>query len=98
MKMQKLSHTDVCDSGERQTMCHLMTCGDAPGRTWTDSAIPTLGGVNCAKHCYYLTVTIEDSMKKTAIRDWKYAGGATVMQYETGSMQVVLLCMQVVLL
>ena len=25
MKMWKLSHTDVCDCGERQTMSHLMT-------------------------------------------------------------------------
>ena len=33
MKMWKLSHTDVCDCGERQTMSHLMTCGDAPNCT-----------------------------------------------------------------
>ena len=50
MKMWKLSHTDVCDCGERQTMSHLMTCGDAPNCTWTDLAFPTLAGVNCAKH------------------------------------------------
>ena len=36
--MWKLSHTDVCDCGERQTMSHLMTCGDAPNCTWTDLA------------------------------------------------------------
>ena len=40
MKMWKLSHTDVCDCGERQTMSHLMTCGDAPNCTWTDLALP----------------------------------------------------------
>ena len=50
VKMWKLSHTDVCDCGERQTMSHLMTCGDAPNCTWTDLAFPTLAGVNCAKH------------------------------------------------
>ena len=50
MKMWKLSHTDVCDCGERQTMSHLMACGDAPNCTWTDLAFPTLAGVNCAKH------------------------------------------------
>ena len=50
LKMWKLSHTDVCDCGERQTMSHLMTCGDAPNCTWTDLAFPTLAGVNCAKH------------------------------------------------
>ena len=31
-------------------MSHLMTCGDAPNCTWTDLAIPTLAGVNCATH------------------------------------------------
>ena len=50
MKMWKLSHTDVCDCGERQTMYHLMACVDAPNCTWTDLATPTLAGVNCAKH------------------------------------------------
>ena len=50
MKMWKLSHTDVCDCGERQTMYHLMTCVDAPNCTWTDLAMPTLAGVNCSKH------------------------------------------------
>ena len=50
MKTWKLSHTDVCDCGERQTMYHLMTCGDAPNCTWTDLAFPTLAGVNCVKH------------------------------------------------
>ena len=50
MKMWKLSHTDVCDCGERQTMSHLMTCDDAPNCTWTGLAFPTLAGVNCAKH------------------------------------------------
>ena len=49
MKMWKLSHTDVCDCGERQTMCHLMSCGDAPDRTWADLAMPTLADINCAK-------------------------------------------------
>ena len=29
-KMWKLSHTDICDCGESQTMSHIMTCGDAP--------------------------------------------------------------------
>ena len=46
--VEALSHTDVCDCGERQTMSHLMTCGDAPNCTWTDLAMPTLAGVNCA--------------------------------------------------
>ena len=50
MKMWRLSHTDVCDCGERQTMSHLMTCVDAPNCTWADLAVPTLAGVNCAKH------------------------------------------------
>ena len=49
-KMWKLSHTDVCDCGEIQTMSHLMICGDAPNCTWTDLAFPTLAGVNCARH------------------------------------------------
>ena len=49
MKMWKLSHADVCDCWERQTMSHLMTCGDAPNCTWTDLAIPNLAGVNCGK-------------------------------------------------
>ena len=39
MKMWRLSHADVCDYGEKQTMYHLMTCGDAPNCTWTDMAI-----------------------------------------------------------
>ena len=51
VKMWTLSHIDVCDGGERQTMFHLMTCVDAPNCTWTDLAMPPLaGGVNCAKH------------------------------------------------
>ena len=29
-------------------MSHLMTCGDSPNCTWTELAIPTLAGVNCA--------------------------------------------------
>ena len=33
VKMWKLSHTDACDCGERETMSHLMTCGDAPNCT-----------------------------------------------------------------
>ena len=31
-------------------MCHVMTGGDAPNCTWTALAMPTLTGVNCAKH------------------------------------------------
>ena len=50
MKIWKLSHTDVCDRGERQTMSHLMTCGDAPNCTGTDLAMPNVAGVNSAKH------------------------------------------------
>ena len=51
MKMWKLSHTGVCDCAERQiAMYHLMACGDAFKCTWTDLAIPTNAGVNCAKH------------------------------------------------
>ena len=56
-----------CDCGERQTMSHLMTCGDAPNCIPVDrpgSSNPcrcqlcqTLGGIN-------LTVDIEDSTKK----------------------------------
>ena len=42
MKMWKLCHTDVFECGERQTMSHLTTCGDAPNSTWEDLAIPTL--------------------------------------------------------
>ena len=38
------------DCGEGRTMSHLMTCVDAPNCTWTDLAMPTLAGVNCAKH------------------------------------------------
>ena len=49
MNMWKLSHTDVCDCGERHTMSHLMTCDDAPNCKWTDLAIYQ-PGVNCAKH------------------------------------------------
>ena len=50
IKMSKLSHTDVCDRGERQTWYHLITCVDALNCTWTDLAMPTLAGDNCAKH------------------------------------------------
>ena len=49
MKTWKLSHTDVCECGERQYMYHLMPCGDALNCTWTDLSFPTLAGVNCAK-------------------------------------------------
>ena len=49
------------DCGERQTMSHLMTCGDAPNCTCTDLAMPTLAGVNCAKQLLLLTVAIENS-------------------------------------
>ena len=30
-------------------MSHLMKCVDAPNCTWTDLAMPTIAGVNCAK-------------------------------------------------
>ena len=43
MIMWKLSHRHVCDCGERQTMSHIMTCGDAPiarGRTWLFQPLP----------------------------------------------------------
>ena len=58
MKRWKLSHTDVCDCGERQTMSHLMICVDAPNCTWTDLAMPTLAGVNYCQTLggIYLTV------------------------------------------
>ena len=49
-------------------MSHLMTCpacGDASNCTWTDLPMPTLAGVNCAKHSYYITLTLEDSIKMT---------------------------------
>ena len=49
IKMWKLSNTNECDCGERQTMSHLMTCVETPNCTWTDLAMPTLAGVNCAK-------------------------------------------------
>ena len=68
MKTWQLSHTGlgpyVCVCGERQNMSHLMPCGDALNCTWTDVAMPTLAGVNCAKHGDVSTVTIDDSMKK----------------------------------
>ena len=50
VKMWKLSQTDVCDCGEGQHMSHLTKCGDAPNCMLTDLAMPTLAGVNCAKH------------------------------------------------
>ena len=31
-------------------MYHIMIRGDASNCTWTDLAIPTFAGVNCAKH------------------------------------------------
>ena len=46
-------------------MSHLMACVGAPN--WTDLAMPTLAGVNCAKHWEESIFTlqyIEDSMKK----------------------------------
>ena len=43
-------YRDVCDCGKRQTMSHLITCGDAPNGMWTDLDMPTLVGVNCVKH------------------------------------------------
>ena len=46
-------------------MSNLMTCGDAPNCMWTDLAMPTLAGVNCANHWEEsVTVKVEDSMKK----------------------------------
>ena len=68
MQMWKLSHTYVCDGGQRQTMYHLMHVVMPPiiiarGQTWVFQPLPicqlcqTLGGI-------YLTVNIEDSMKK----------------------------------
>ena len=71
MNMWKLSHSYVSDCGERQTMSHIMTCGDASNCRWQDLAMTnpcrcqpcqTLGGVQ-------LTVTIKDSMKKTESLD-----------------------------
>ena len=68
MKMWKLSYTDVCDCVERQTMSHLMTCGDAPNCTWTDLAFPTLAGVELCQTLGGINLTvsvdIEDSTKK----------------------------------
>ena len=67
MKMWKFSHTDVYQYGERQTMCHLMTlccCPqlhvDRPGYSnpCRYQLCQTLGGI-------YLTVTIDDSKRKT---------------------------------
>ena len=49
-KILSASESDVCDCGERQTISHLMTCGDALNCTWAELAIPTLACVNCAKH------------------------------------------------
>ena len=43
-------------------MSHLMTCGDAAILHVILLAMPTLAGVNCGG--IYLTVTIEDSVKK----------------------------------
>ena len=40
MTIWKLSHTDVCDYGEIQTMSHLMTCVDARGQTWLCQPLP----------------------------------------------------------
>ena len=34
-------------------MSNLMTFGDASNCTWTDLAMPTVGGVNCAKHSIF---------------------------------------------
>ena len=66
--MWKLSHTDVCDCGERQTMSNRMTCVDAPNCTWIDLAMPTLAGVNCVKHWEEsILQSIEDSMKNIMV-------------------------------
>ena len=40
IKMWKLSHTYLCDCGERKTMNHPMTCGDARNCPYTYLAIP----------------------------------------------------------
>ena len=45
-------------------MYHLMTCGVAPNCTWTDLAMPTIAGVNCAKHWEESIKSVEDSMKE----------------------------------
>ena len=50
MKMWKLSHTDVCDCDEIQTVSHRITCVDAPNCKWTELAVPTLAVVNCANN------------------------------------------------
>ena len=63
MKMWKLSHTDVCDCGERQTMSHLMTCGDAPnarGPTWLFQPMPVSTVPNTGRN-QSLTVDFQDS-------------------------------------
>ena len=55
MKMWKLSHTDVCECGERQTMSHLMTCGDAPiarGQTWLFQPLPVSTVPNTGRNQY----------------------------------------------
>ena len=43
MKMWKLSHTDVCDCDEIQTVSHRITCVDAPitsGQSWLCQPLP----------------------------------------------------------
>ena len=47
--MEALSYR-LCDCGERNTTYHLMPCGDALNYPWTDLVMPTVAGVNCAKH------------------------------------------------
>ena len=77
----------LSDCGERQTVSLLMTCVDAPNCTWTDLAMPTLAGVNCAKHWEEsIWQSIEDSKKKTVAFgtphniEWKDDQPWTVLQ------------------
>ena len=77
MKMGKLSHTDVCDCGERQTMYHLMACVDAANCTWTDLAMPTLAGVNCAKHWEESIIMTEYRGLDEEELHWKPTGKTT---------------------
>ena len=60
-------------------MSHPMTCVDVPNCTWTDMAMPTLVGVNCAKHWEEsIKQYIEDSMKKGKILSKKIMLGIWV--------------------
>ena len=75
-KMWMLSHTDVCDCGERQTMSHLMACGDAPQLHvdrpgYTNSCrcqlCQPLGGI-------YPTINVEDSMMMSRLFTLQHSG------------------------